>query len=118
METSNEGIWSLDKDFKTTFVNRKMAQMLGYEISDITGKSILNFMFEEDYDEQKKRIELRKKGISQQYSCKFLCQNGDILWALVSSTPLKDKNGEFNGFFAIFTNLNEIKSIIDEIKIK
>jgi PAS domain S-box-containing protein len=118
VETSNEGIWSMDEDFKTTFVNRKMAQMLGYEISDMTGKSILDFMFEEDYDEQKKRIELRKKGISQQYSCKFLCQNGDILWALVSATPLKDKNGEFKGSFAMFTNLNEIKSIIDEIKIK
>lgn len=117
VETSNEGIWSMDENFQTTFVNRKMAQMLGYEISDMTGKSILDFMFEEDYDEQKKRIELRKKGISQQYSCKFLCQNGDILWALVSATPLKDKNGEFKGSFAMFTNLNEIKSIIDELKL-
>ena len=48
VETSNEGIWSLDKNFKTTFVNHKLAQMLGYEISDIMGKSILDFMFEED----------------------------------------------------------------------
>jgi PAS domain S-box-containing protein len=117
VETSNEGIWSLDKDFKTTFVNHKLAQMLGYEISDIMGKSILDFMFEEDLNEQKKRIELRKKGISQHYTCKFLRQNGDTLWTLVSATPLKDKNGEFKGSFAMFTSLNEIKNIIDEIKI-
>lgn len=117
VETSNEGIWSLDKDFKTTFVNHKLAQMLGYDVSDIMGKSILDFMFEEDINEQKNRIELRKKGISQHYTCKFLCQNGDTLWTLVSATPLKDKNGEFKGSFAMFTSLNEIKNIIDEIKI-
>lgn len=117
LKTSNEGIWSLDEDFNTKFVNSKMAQMLGYEISDMQGKSILDFMFEEDLNEQKNLIELRKKGISQKYSSKFLCKNGDILWAMVSLTPLKDKNGEFKGSLAMFTNLNEIKSIIDKIKL-
>ena len=66
---------------------------------------------------KKSVLNLEKKGISQHYPCKFLRQNGDILWALVSATPLKDKNGEFKGSFAMFTSLNEIKNIIDEIKI-
>ena len=29
-ETANEGIWGMDRNFITTFVNRKITDMLGY----------------------------------------------------------------------------------------
>ena len=31
VERSNEGIWAIDKDTKTVFVNPRMATMLGYK---------------------------------------------------------------------------------------
>jgi PAS domain S-box-containing protein len=114
IETSNEGIWSLDENFNTLFVNKKMAKMLGYEVSEMSNRHLFEFIPQNYLDEQKQRIELRKNGISQKYQCKLICKNGDKLWVLVSATPQINENGEFIGSYAIFTNLNEIKEIIFE----
>lgn len=117
VENSNEGIWSFDENFITTFVNPQMVKMLGCQISDMENKSIMDFILKEDIYEQEKRIELRKKGISQKYTCRLQRRNGDHLWTLVSATPLKNKKGEFNGSFAMFTNLDEIKDLINETRL-
>jgi PAS domain S-box-containing protein len=114
IETSNEGIWFLDENFNTQFVNYKMAQMLGYEISEMSEKHLLDFISPEYLDEQKKRIELRKKGISQKYHCELNCKNGNKLEVLVSATPQINKNGKFMGSYAMFTDLNEIKDILSK----
>lgn len=43
VETANEGIWILNKKGITTFVNRTLADMLGYSAEDIRGKSFFEF---------------------------------------------------------------------------
>jgi len=44
VETASEGIWLIDSDEQTVFVNRKMAEMLGYSIDEILGQSPRKFM--------------------------------------------------------------------------
>lgn len=39
VEVAQEGIWVIDNDFVTTFVNPYMAKMLGYQENEITGKN-------------------------------------------------------------------------------
>jgi PAS domain-containing protein len=38
-ETANEGIWAVDADFRTTYVNQRMADMLGFTPPEILGRS-------------------------------------------------------------------------------
>jgi PAS domain-containing protein len=47
IETMNEGVWMVDVDANTTFTNRRMAAMLGYEARNMLGRSIFEFMHEE-----------------------------------------------------------------------
>jgi len=42
VETLMEGIWVLDKDANTTFVNPRMTQMLGYTIDEMLGKHLFH----------------------------------------------------------------------------
>ncbi len=44
METTMEGIWVIDASNRITFVNQMMADILGYKINEMMGKSIF-----EDY---------------------------------------------------------------------
>src|SRR5262249_27400951 len=37
IETTNDGVWSLDNQDRTTFVNRRMAEMLGYHPEEMLG---------------------------------------------------------------------------------
>jgi PAS domain-containing protein len=39
VETASEGIWTIDKEYRTTFVNRALAEMFGYEPQELLGKS-------------------------------------------------------------------------------
>jgi PAS domain S-box-containing protein len=47
IDTLQEGIWVIDKDAYTTFINPKMARMLGYTVSEMTGRHLFEFMDEQ-----------------------------------------------------------------------
>ena len=40
MDTASEGIWELDEHYVTTYVNRRMAEMLGYEPQEMVGRNV------------------------------------------------------------------------------
>src|SRR5476651_1943567 len=46
VETAQEGIWVIDENLITIFVNKKMCDMLGYHASEIIGKH--NYDFKDD----------------------------------------------------------------------
>ncbi|MGI8579133.1 MAG: PAS domain S-box protein [Solirubrobacteraceae bacterium] len=47
VETASEGIWQVDVNHRTTFVNPKMAEMLGYEPAEMLGRPFEEFHAEE-----------------------------------------------------------------------
>ncbi len=116
VETANEGIWVIDKNFNTTFVNQKMAEILGYTIEEMMGKPFSSFLFLEDIQDHNIKMEARKKGISERYERRFRNKNGYEVWAQVSGTPIKDENNNYAGSFAMFTNITERKKAEMQLK--
>ena len=41
-----EGIWMIDAEARTSFVNEHMAAMLGYSVDEMIGRSVFDFMDE------------------------------------------------------------------------
>ncbi|MGZ7096540.1 MAG: PAS domain S-box protein, partial [Methanobacterium sp.] len=109
VETANEGIWAIDKDYITTFVNQRMAEILGYTIEDMVGQIYTSFFFDEDEEEYELKMESRKQGISEQYEWIMKHKNGSRIWVNISATPIKDESGSFNGSFAMFTDITKEK---------
>jgi len=115
VETANEGIWVLDKDFNTTFVNRKLTEFLGYSDAEILGKNISGFMGVEHAREHGFRRKNRKEGKSEQYECRFIRKDGSTCWLLISSSPSFDAHGHFIGSFAMATDISNLKSAEDKL---
>jgi two-component system cell cycle sensor histidine kinase/response regulator CckA len=111
VETANEGIWAMDSEFRTTFVNRKMADMLGYSVEEMLGCRVDFFMFQEDLGDHQSKMEMRQQGGDQIYERRFLPKDGGILWTTVSTTVLKDSEGNFAGSFAMFTDITDRKKM-------
>ena len=44
IELAQEGVWALNNDSRTVFVNTRMANMLGYSESEMIGKNLASFM--------------------------------------------------------------------------
>ena len=67
VETTTEGIWMLNDAFVTTFVNRRLAEMLGYEPEEIVGCLTFDFMDDESRRETRERLERRRRGEGEHY---------------------------------------------------
>ncbi|MGE5758631.1 MAG: PAS domain S-box protein, partial [Sideroxydans sp.] len=107
--TANEGILVLDADVKATFVNARMAEMLGYPAEAMIGRSVTDFLFEEDLPDHLKEMEKRRRGQSETYERRFLRRDGQTVWALVSATPIFDGQHRYQGSFGMFTDITERK---------
>jgi PAS domain S-box-containing protein len=118
VETSIEGIWSMDARFITVFVNRKMADMLGYSVPEMLGKQIMEFMDPSELADNTKKLENRRKGINEFYERKFKRKDGSLRWFGVSVTALKDPAGNFAGSFAMLTDITDRKMAEDTLRQK
>lgn len=118
VETSIEGIWSMDAGFVTTFVNRKMADMLGYSVEEMMGKTITVFMDPDELADNAKKLEDRRQGRNDYYERKFRRKDGSIRWFGVSATSLKNPDGSFAGSFAMLTDITERRQAEEALKQK
>lgn len=109
VDTANEGIWVVGPDTLTTFVNARMAEMIGYTAIEMIGRSMTDFMFVEDWPDHKLKMAYRQQGMSEFYERRFRHKDGQSVWAYASATPILDDEHRFNGAFAMYTDITEIK---------
>ncbi len=107
-DTANEGIWIQDQDFITTFINEHMAQMMGYSAAELINRPVTDFMTEEDAVDHARRMEERRKNISDVYERRMLHRDGSIVWMLISATPIFE-DGQFRGSFSMLTDITKMK---------
>jgi PAS domain S-box-containing protein len=110
VETANEGIWVLDEDFRTLFVNQKLSEFLGYPPREILGRNIAEFMDPEAAGDHAHRKKHRSEGKSERYERQFVRKDGGTCWLLVSGTPVFDHDGHFSGSFAMLTDISGLKT--------
>jgi len=101
VDTATEGIWIGDNEARTTFVNKRLADMLGYSPAELTGRLAFDFMDEEARVLALSNLDRRLQGLRGSYEQKYLRKDGATLWALVSAAPLCDKHGDVVGSLAI-----------------
>ena len=116
VNTANEGIWMMDADHKTTYVNSRMRDMLGYDESEIIDKKVEDFMLPEDLPAHYERMNGRHKGESSTYEHRFKRKDGRIIHTIVSSVALKDNAGNFIGSFGMFTDITKRKLTEEALK--
>ncbi len=89
IETTQEGVWIVSSEGKTTFVNQQMATMLGYEVDQMLGRSYLDFIHPQHQTAAQRRFQNRlKRGPGLQHPFCFQRQDGSELWVILSSTSV------------------------------
>lgn len=116
VDTANEGVWALGPDLMTTFVNTSMAAMLGNRTDEMIGRPVTDFIFEEDVPDHLRRMENRRKGISEHYERRFIRKDGQTVWVLVAATPIFDGGHCFQGTFAMNTDITVRKQAEEKIR--
>ncbi len=109
LETAQEAIWVVDPNAITTYVNDRLAQMLGYEPDEILGHSVFDFVDPADHQETRQYLERGRQGFKERLDYRFRCKDGSHIWTMLSTTPLFDVAGEFIGGLAMLIDITERK---------
>jgi PAS domain S-box-containing protein len=109
VETTREGVWQVDADARTTFVNRRMAAMLGYSVEDLLTRPIDDFLDPEGRAIAGERIARAIGGVVESFDFKLTRTDGSEIWTLVAASPVLDPSGKTVGAQAVFVDITERK---------
>jgi PAS domain S-box-containing protein len=118
VESLSEGIWVLDPDACTSFVNPRMAEMLGYAPEEMIGKPIHSFIPPAHGARMEERLRCRREGVREEYECEFVTREGGRITALMIACPFSDDAGEFRGSIAGVMDITERKRAEEDILIR
>ena len=106
------GIWVVDRDWKTTFVNDNMAKALGYSKEELRGRPMTGLL-----DERSRRVLSERNGpdgAAEGQEVAFLHRDGSVVPARLSFFSVQYGNGKLGGSVAFVSDAND-RIIIREI---
>jgi PAS domain S-box-containing protein len=104
LESSFDGIWAIDSELRTSFVNTRMAEMLGYSPQEMLGRSLYDFLFPEDIPAERDAINRRRSGVAEEFELRYRRKDGSALWARIATAPILAADGTFQGAVAIHSD--------------
>jgi len=107
LDALQEGIWEVDQDANTSFVNPRMAEMLGYRVEELLGRPLFSFMDEAGMAICQRNLERRRQGIREQHDFEFLRKDGSRLYASLEASPVYDDEGHYAGSLAGVQDITE-----------
>ncbi|MEG3876927.1 PAS domain S-box protein [Microcoleus sp. herbarium7] len=109
VELAEEGIWVIDSNARTTYVNHAMARMLGYSELEMFGRSLFNFMDEQVRQSANDNMERRKQGIAERHEFRLKSKDGKDVWTYMSTSPVMDENDCLLSCCALVYNITDRK---------
>ena len=103
-----EGIWIIDKNENTLFVNKATAAMLGYTPQEMVGRHLFTFMSEKKIKACESYILKRKSGIHEIHDFEFISKTDHPVYTRISTSPIIDEFGSYTGAIASLVNLSDL----------
>jgi len=116
IETAHEGIWTIDAEGRTTYVNQRIADLLGYAPAEIMGRVHTDFMWEEDRPKGEVDLEQRRQGLPQVCDQRYRRKDDSELWTAASCNAMFEPDGTFIGALGMFTDITERKRSAEALR--
>ncbi|MEO8698523.1 MAG: PAS domain S-box protein [Kofleriaceae bacterium] len=95
VENTTEGVWMYNAAGVTTFMNTRMADMLGWTVAETVGQPMLTFMQEIIAPGKREITAQRPRGAVERSDYHLRRKDGSALWASIQVTPLYDGEGNY-----------------------
>ncbi len=109
VDTSYEGIWMIDSQSRTEFVNQRFCEMLGYPAEEMLGRSMFNFIDRVDGVADQEKLEWHKQEGSDLKEARLRCKDGSYIWTLISARAILNEQNDFLGAIAMLTDITDRK---------
>jgi PAS domain S-box-containing protein len=116
VESLQEGIWLLEGNDKTSFVNLPITEMLGYPIEEIQQRPLTDFLDEScitsclEYLTTQKEKALSRTGVLvKKEEVTFIRKDGSLMCALLGISPIYGDENSYQGAIATIQDITGLK---------
>ena len=114
VDTAFEGIWTVDRHCRTDYVNRRLAEMLGYSAEEMLGREPGDFAVAEG--ERISWADRGRIGDGGVLELNLRRKDGASIWVIISTSPLRDASGGFEGALAMVTDISHQKHVEQDLR--
>src|SRR5437764_2391366 len=94
------GIWVLDSQDRTTFVNERMAEIVGARPEEMLGEPVYDFLDPRSAEATRVALRRRRTGIAELREVELHRRDGTVIETIVESIPLTGADGGYDGSVA------------------
>lgn len=116
LKTANEGFWLIDNDTVTVEINPMMSAILGRNREEVIGRSIFEFVDDENRATFEQQIRSRAKGEIGSYEIALSRPDGSNVFCQFNAAPFYDSSGIKVGSFAMVADITERKRAEDNLR--
>ncbi len=109
VEVSNEGVWILDEQGGTIFVNSRFAEMLGVSADELLRRGPGSFLPAAWREASQRAFEDRAHQSRDSYELRFQCRDGRELVLHVNGTAIFSADGQFRGCMRLLTDVTALR---------
>lgn len=107
---AHEGIAATDEEFRLTFVNPRLSEMLGAPPAALEGQPMEAFWAGAAPESRHRMLSRLQRGVGSRYEVEMRRSDGSTLTALISDAALCDEGGRVKGAILMITDISERKA--------
>jgi diguanylate cyclase (GGDEF)-like protein/PAS domain S-box-containing protein len=107
VEIAGQGIWMLDAANNTSFVNPRMAALLGYQGHELVGRSWLDLLSPQCRATASRLLGVYAGAPAEPVEVTLLHQAGHDIWVTMDATPLRDYDVAYRGALIMVSDITE-----------
>ena len=116
VENAGEGIGAVDENEVFVFANPEAEKIFGVDEGKLTGRNLMDFLSDEEKKKVLQQTEKRRQGEKSTYELEIIREDGEKRIIVITSTPRWDKDGKYEGAFAVFRDITEHKMLENELR--
>ncbi|MBL8333912.1 MAG: PAS domain S-box protein [Rubrivivax sp.] len=116
LHTTEEGVWFIDNELRTTDANPAMCRMLGVTREQLIGRTIYEFVDAENEAIFRDQVRRRDEGLPGSYEIALRRPDGTRVHCQNNPTPVFDAQGRKLGAVGLFSDISARKRAADELQ--
>jgi PAS domain S-box-containing protein len=107
------GMVMVDENFRFLKINPRFCSMLGYSQEELLQKTFTDITHPDHITEDIFQIQQLIEGKISEYATdkRYIKKNGDLFWASVVASPVRDREGRFLYYIVLIADISERKEI-------
>ena len=113
VETAEDWIWEVDPAGRLTYANPLVRKILGYEPSEVLGKPLLEFLWDEEAEAVRNQISRSlQTGLPiRNLIGRFRRENGTIIFVEMTGVPVRDRALKLQGYRGVSRDITERRRV-------